>query len=489
MPAVVARTRAEKRRDERQRQALGSAKGLVLAVLLHGAVGYWLWTMPVSLFGEPEDLRLEATLSDSLELPDYVEPEPREEVIEDPDELLDEPEVNLDTELVVPEQDDIEFGEDILGLGAGALGLGRGGGGGRRGALGVDGADLEGVAQVGSPFRDFVEDLRRRGLDLVFVVDATASMGKFIAQARVTIDDVIGDLAAVVPSLRLGLVAYRDETDTWVSRRAALSADRYLIHNFLLDLTAVGGGDFEEALDEGLRVAIEELDWRPGARRVIILVGDAPMHQEDETSTMALIRSFTGGRDSLVNVLYTGVDPTREATTRDKQTRKIMEKLARAGGGLMVELLADDARLRERITDATFGREWKQDIERLLATTGEDRRLRIVRSRVDQGDRAWLRRNLARDPIHPEVVEGCLALFDKEIANEALRLCLDESRPQPTRSVALYVLKRTVAPNVSIDVQQPLAAQDFEVTRLRRLVEGLRRKAAPVPPVPTGRGG
>lgn len=46
---------------------------------------------------------------------------------------------------------------------------------------------------------------------------------------------------------------------------------------FLKNLYASGGGDGPEAVTAGIREALE-LDWRPNAAKVCILIADAPPH-------------------------------------------------------------------------------------------------------------------------------------------------------------------------------------------------------------------
>jgi Mg-chelatase subunit ChlD len=476
----VARSdRGHRQATERRKEWLRYGPSVVIALILHGGLLWWYATLPAAP-GPSVDgpLRIESFLLDPLDWEEAIPPALSERVLEEPDADLGDPEI-LDSALM---DSDAESSVDVIGAGGGA-----GSGGGRGGVGGGGGAgprELEGIGPEGSPFRQFVEDLRRRGLDVVFVVDATASMGPFIVAARATVDEIIVELATVVPSLRLGIVAYRDHEDDWLVRSVELTDDRYQIHNFLLDLEAQGGGDFPEALDEGLRVAIRELSWRPGARRVIIIVGDAPVHPENETAMNSMIRGFARDKNSLVNVLYTGADPNRPPTEQQARARKSMERVAKAGGGLLAELMTEGDDLRMRITDATFGTAWRQEIARLIGRDGADPKQRIVDRKLEARDRRWFLRNLSRTPVHPAIVNGSLTLFDAEIGAACLDLVLDEGAPQATRSVALHILKRSCAPGVELDVADSLAGQPGAVTALRRAVEKLVLAVPPTTPAP-----
>ncbi len=129
---------------------------------------------------------------------------------------------------------------------------------------------------------------RVRGeLDLVFLIDATGSMGPHIAEVRSRLLDLIDVLRAspLCRSLRLGVVSYRDhppQERTYVTRVTALSTDLDAVRNEVLKITAGGGGDGPEAVTDGL-FDVVRLDWRPGAARAVAWFGDAPPHGVEPT--------------------------------------------------------------------------------------------------------------------------------------------------------------------------------------------------------------
>jgi Mg-chelatase subunit ChlD len=452
--------------------------------VVHAALFVWWSLQPAApvLPEPPRQMRTETLeeVQPPPELPEVLPPPelPPDVLLPDEDLLVDEP---LDRD-ASPSEWDPRPATDALGLG----GAGGGGGGRRSGASG-DPVELVSSGPGASGFHLFVDDLRGRGLDVVFVVDCTASMDKFIAQARATIDDIIADLSTVVPDLRVGLVAYRDRQDLWLTRLSDLTDNRYVIHNFLLDLQADGGGDFEEAVEEGLRVAIKDLSWRPDARRVLLLVGDAPAHAADEPAVLSLVRGFARERDAALSVLYTGGTGVAGLAERDKHAREFFTGVVRAGGGQLFELGEARSDLQAQMLDASFGTEWRDEIRALLSTRTADTKTRIVRQKVRAGDRAWLLGRLDEDPPHPAVVDGCVELFDASVARRALELLADETRPRTLRAAALYVLRKKAAPDVSLDVARPLAEQLDQLARLRRAVDRLEPapgSRAPPPPPP-----
>jgi len=125
-------------------------------------------------------------------------------------------------------------------------------------------------------------------IEVAFALDATGSMGGYIAQARAKIRDIAEDLAAGEPrpDVRFGLVAYRDKGDAFVTRVHPFTTDIGEIKKALDGTEAQGGGDTPEAVLEGLRDALTKLAWTPpeddGVLRLLYLVGDAsPQHYPD----------------------------------------------------------------------------------------------------------------------------------------------------------------------------------------------------------------
>jgi hypothetical protein len=118
-------------------------------------------------------------------------------------------------------------------------------------------------------------------LDLAFVVDTTGSMGTLIAAAQDQMIAMIDALlAAAAVDLRLAVVEYRDHPpqDKLVYDAHAFTSDLKAAHATIRKLSAGGGGDGPEAVLDGVLAACAALAWRPHARRIAVLVGDAPPH-------------------------------------------------------------------------------------------------------------------------------------------------------------------------------------------------------------------
>ncbi len=121
-------------------------------------------------------------------------------------------------------------------------------------------------------------------VEAVFVLDTTGSMGGLIQAAKDKIWSIASTLAAAEPApiVRVGLVAYRDRGDDYVTKVVDLSPDLDSLHTRIFQLEAQGGGDGPESVNLALSDAVRRIGWShdPGTYRVIFLVGDAPPHMD-----------------------------------------------------------------------------------------------------------------------------------------------------------------------------------------------------------------
>jgi hypothetical protein len=122
------------------------------------------------------------------------------------------------------------------------------------------------------------------GLDIMFVVDTTGSMGDELSFLQSELRDVVKRVQAKGGQnidIRTSVNFYRDTTDEYLVRSFPFTRD---VDQAVKDIEAqgaAGGGDFPEAVEEGLADAVFKHKWRPSARaRLLFLVLDAPPHKE-----------------------------------------------------------------------------------------------------------------------------------------------------------------------------------------------------------------
>lgn len=119
-------------------------------------------------------------------------------------------------------------------------------------------------------------------VEIVFALDTTGSMQSMIDGAKRKIWSIamLAASAQPKPELRIGLVAYRDIGDEYVTRFYDLSDDMDAVFERLSSFRADGGGDTPEHVARALSDAVNRTSWTNGqnAVKMVYLVGDAPPH-------------------------------------------------------------------------------------------------------------------------------------------------------------------------------------------------------------------
>lgn len=125
----------------------------------------------------------------------------------------------------------------------------------------------------------------RPTLDVAFCIDTTSSMQGEIDTVKAKVKSMVTTIAQSKnrPIVRVGLVAYRDNGDDYVTKLFPFSEDIDAVEKSISNLVADGGGDGPEAVDCGMHVAINDLDWRTNknSAKLLFLIGDAPPHSDN----------------------------------------------------------------------------------------------------------------------------------------------------------------------------------------------------------------
>ena len=97
-------------------------------------------------------------------------------------------------------------------------------------------------------------------VEVVFVLDTTGSMGGLIAAAKEKIWSIASTLAQAkqAPEISMGLVAYRDRGDAYVTQVVDLIKDLDSMYAKLMQFRADGGGDSPESVNQALDDAINQ---------------------------------------------------------------------------------------------------------------------------------------------------------------------------------------------------------------------------------------
>ena len=165
------------------------------------------------------------------------------------------------------------------------------------------------------PIEHIVAPVGNPKVDVVFVLDTTGSMSGLIQTAKEKIWSIASTMASAqpTPEIRIGLVAYRDRGDHYVTKVVDLSADLDSVYASLMDFQADGGGDTPESVNKALYDAVHNMSWSQGtqAYQVVFLVGDAPPHMDyqDEMKYPDIVAAAEK-KGIVINTIQCGEIPT-----------------------------------------------------------------------------------------------------------------------------------------------------------------------------------
>jgi uncharacterized protein YegL len=121
-------------------------------------------------------------------------------------------------------------------------------------------------------------------IEVCFVLDTTGSMSGLIEGAKQKIWAIANEMVSAkpTPEIRMGLIGYRDRGDEYVVKSFDLTSDIDAVYANLRSLSAAGGGDAPESVNEALNEAVHKMEWSKdrSVLKIIFLVGDAPPHMD-----------------------------------------------------------------------------------------------------------------------------------------------------------------------------------------------------------------
>ncbi len=174
--------------------------------------------------------------------------------------------------------------------------------------------------------------------DILFIVDATGSMGDELEFLKADLTDILGKASQLqIPvSIRTGALFYRDEGDEYITRESSFSKDFSKTVNFIKKQNAGGGGDYPEAVHTALQTSLQAFDWNTSARaRIAFMLLDAPPHEDVQgvmDSIHSSIDSYASMGIKLIPVASSGID---------KPTEFLLRMMAIATGGTYVFITGD----------------------------------------------------------------------------------------------------------------------------------------------------
>ena len=166
----------------------------------------------------------------------------------------------------------------------------------------------------------------RHKIDVVFAVDTTGSMGGLIDGAKRTVWSIATHIKDIDQNadLHVGLIAYRDLGDEYVTKDFALTDDMDAVFAELSAYRAAGGGDIPEDVDAALYDAVHRMQWRDGAKKMVFLVGDAPPATRGDVPAFTDSVKEAAKQQIVVNTIRCGQAP---------ETAQAWQQIAMLGNG------------------------------------------------------------------------------------------------------------------------------------------------------------
>jgi hypothetical protein len=236
-----------------------------------------------------------------------------------------------------------------------------------------------GYGAGGESFPFFVDELRRKGLDIVIAIDGTKSMDFVMADVKARMTLLAVRIRHLVPIARVGVVVFGGKGEPLDIQPLTLSTIK--LQSFLGSIQAKGGGEWEENTLGAVQTAITKMDWKPYARKVIILIGDSPPEKNDFAPLVAMLRDFrrNNGTLSVVDVIEEEhVRFEREFWMKEhheypkeisplpqfaRQAQLAYKKIALEGGG-SIQRLSHDANIEQQVMILVFGDRWQEEVRR-----------------------------------------------------------------------------------------------------------------------------
>lgn len=157
-------------------------------------------------------------------------------------------------------------------------------------------------------------------VDLLFMVDATGSMGDEMDFLKEDLMDVLDQVKSQRSDkeFRTASLFYRDEGDDYVVKHSDFTKNHEETINYIKKQRAQGGGDYPEAVHTAMENLVQ-LPWAASAHaRIAFLFLDAPAHYSQEVleSLHASVRSCAKQGIKLIPVAASGVDKSTEFMLR-----------------------------------------------------------------------------------------------------------------------------------------------------------------------------
>lgn len=317
----------------------------------------------------------------------------------------------------------------------------------------------------------------RDTLEMVFVLDTTGSMGGLIDGAKQRIWGIINEVMQKPskPRVRVGLVAYRDNGDDYVTKLLPITEDLDKAYTTLMDYQAGGGGDTPENVRKALAEGVRNAGWARAGRgmaQIVFLVGDAPPQSYAQEPDVLITTAEAVRKNMIVNTIQCGsIDGTRE----------IWQTIALRGEGKYFAIAQDggvqaittpyDTKLAELAvkvgkTYVTYGDKKRREANISAQTTSE----LTVSARAPMGAQADRAVNKA---VNSFQYDGDLV---QDVENESVKLkdIKTEDLPEDLQKLSIAEREKVIATRIA--ERKKIRAEILELSKQRDAYIAAERK-------------
>ena len=151
-------------------------------------------------------------------------------------------------------------------------------------------------------------------IDLMFVVDTTVSMNEELKFLQDNLSSIVNRVKISNNGvlIRISLLLYKDLDDNYITLYSKFTSDVDFQSDFLSDMLAYGGGDFEEAVDIAMLEASTKAWSGTNSTKVVVHIADAPCHDSDIVKWNYAVNEFSKKGIKLITVASTGINTKTE---------------------------------------------------------------------------------------------------------------------------------------------------------------------------------
>ena len=170
-------------------------------------------------------------------------------------------------------------------------------------------------------------------IDLMFVVDTTASMTEELDYLKNEINNVIEDVASINSCIvNVAVLLYKDKGEVYETLYSDFTTNVNDQVEFLSNKIAYGGGDYEEAVDVAINEAYNKSWSSVPSTKILVHIGDAPAHDENISEWYNAMLNLCGKGVQLITVASSGIN---------KKTEYLFRSMTLISNGYYVALTND----------------------------------------------------------------------------------------------------------------------------------------------------